>query len=143
MKQSQIARQERNAQMVEKIVAATGPLLLQQGYEDLTIREICANAGITTGMFYRHFVSKDDVLKFPVIVKPRRGSASKGILVIDDAEPASRARYMGYMKHEMEKRGFSSHIWGFREAFGFFNPKTHTFDEHILNALSLGEKPLP
>ncbi|MCR4765824.1 MAG: cellulase family glycosylhydrolase [Bacteroidaceae bacterium] len=63
--------------------------------------------------------------------------------VIDDAEPASRARYMGYMKHEMEKRGFSSHIWGFREAFGFFNPKTHTFDEHILNALSLGEKPLP
>ena len=28
--------------------------------EDLTIREICANAGITTGMFYRHFVSKDD-----------------------------------------------------------------------------------
>ena len=30
--------------------------------------------------------SKNDVLKFPVIVKPRRGSASKGILVIDDAE---------------------------------------------------------
>ena len=30
--------------------------------------------------------SKDEALKFPVIVKPRRGSASKGILVIDDAE---------------------------------------------------------
>ena len=30
--------------------------------------------------------SKDDKLSFPVIVKPRRGSASKGILVIDNAE---------------------------------------------------------
>ena len=64
MKKSQIARQERNAQLVKNIVEATKPLLLQQGYEDLTIREICANAGITTGMFYRHFVSKDDVLSF-------------------------------------------------------------------------------
>ena len=64
MKKSQIAKQERNAQLVKNIVEATKPLLLQQGYEDLTIREICANAGITTGMFYRHFVSKDDVLSF-------------------------------------------------------------------------------
>lgn len=30
--------------------------------------------------------SKDDKLNFPVIVKPRRGSASKGILVIEDEE---------------------------------------------------------
>ncbi len=30
--------------------------------------------------------TKDDMIKFPVIVKPRRGSASKGILVIDDAD---------------------------------------------------------
>lgn len=30
--------------------------------------------------------SQDDKLSFPVIVKPRRGSASKGILVIDNAE---------------------------------------------------------
>ena len=30
--------------------------------------------------------SKEDQLHFPVIVKPRRGSASKGILVINDAE---------------------------------------------------------
>lgn len=30
--------------------------------------------------------SKDDKLSFPVIVKPRRGSASKGILLIDNAE---------------------------------------------------------
>lgn len=30
--------------------------------------------------------TKDDILTFPVIVKPRMGSASKGVLVIDDAE---------------------------------------------------------
>jgi len=57
--------------------------------------------------------------------------------VIDDADAASRARYMGYMKYQMEKRGFSSHIWGFREAFGFFDAKTNTFDKNILDALRL------
>ncbi len=64
MKKSQIAKLEKNAQLVKNIVEATKPLIEQEGYEDLTIREICANAGITTGMFYRHFVSKDDVLTF-------------------------------------------------------------------------------
>lgn len=64
MKKSQIAKLEKNAQLVKDIVEATKPLIEQDGYEDLTIREICANAGITTGMFYRHFVSKDDVLTY-------------------------------------------------------------------------------
>lgn len=64
MKKSEIARMERNTQIVNTIVAATKPLIVEEGYENLTIREICANAGITTGMFYRHFVSKDDVLTF-------------------------------------------------------------------------------
>lgn len=64
MKKSQLAKIERNAQLVKKIVDFTKPLILQEGYENLTIRDICANAGITTGMFYRHFVSKDDVLSY-------------------------------------------------------------------------------
>lgn len=64
MKKSQIAKQQRNEQMVKTIIEATRPLILSEGYDSLTIRDICANAGITTGMFYRHFVSKDDVLSF-------------------------------------------------------------------------------
>jgi len=64
MKQSQIIRQERSAKTAEKIVEATRPLVLRRGYEDLTIREICTNAGISTGMFYRHFGSKDDLLSY-------------------------------------------------------------------------------
>lgn len=64
MKKSQIAKQQRNEQLVNTIIEATRPLILSEGYDSLTIRDICANAGITTGMFYRHFVSKDDVLSF-------------------------------------------------------------------------------
>jgi len=64
MKKSQIAKQQRNEQTVKTIIEATQPLILSEGYDSLTIRDICANAGITTGMFYRHFVSKDDVLTF-------------------------------------------------------------------------------
>lgn len=64
MRKTQIAKQERSTQIIHTIVEATKPLIEQEGYENLTIRDICTNAGITTGMFYRHFVSKDDVLTF-------------------------------------------------------------------------------
>ena len=55
MKKSQLARQERNAQLVKNIVEATKPLLLQQGYEDLTIREIAERMGYSTSSNFTVF----------------------------------------------------------------------------------------
>ena len=73
--------------------------LLKEGNPDLFVptcgRDICSimfdkvlseKWFIEKGLPIPPSYSKDDVLKFPVIVKPRRGSASKGILVLDDAE---------------------------------------------------------
>lgn len=59
--------------------------------------------------------------------------------VVEDADPDSRAKYMGFLKYEFEKRGFSSHIWGLREVFGFFNPENNSFDRQIIDALRLHE----
>lgn len=71
MKKSQIAKQQRYEQLEHDIAEATRPLFLREGYDSLTIRDICANAGITTGMFYRHFVSKDDVLSYCYMLEIR------------------------------------------------------------------------
>ena len=38
-------------------------LMLQHGYEEVSIRDICREAGVTTGAFYHHFSSKEQMLE--------------------------------------------------------------------------------
>ncbi len=44
------------------ILKAAAALSRQGGFAKMTIRDICAAAGVTTGAFYHHFSSKDDLL---------------------------------------------------------------------------------
>lgn len=44
------------------ILAAASRLTREEGFDKLTIREICQAAGVTTGAFYHHFSSKEDIL---------------------------------------------------------------------------------
>ena len=39
----------------EKLKAATGELLNEQGYRDLRVQDITSRAGVATGLFYRYF----------------------------------------------------------------------------------------
>lgn len=52
----------RNAKMKRHISDVALSLMRQIGYDNLTIRMICKEAGISTGMFYQHFSSKEDLL---------------------------------------------------------------------------------
>lgn len=45
------------------ILDAAIRLTRQVGFDKMTIRDICAAAGVTTGAFYHHFSSKEDLLK--------------------------------------------------------------------------------
>lgn len=51
-----------------KIIESGKRLFLENGYERTNLRELCKEAGITTGSFYRHFESKEDLFSF--LVKP-------------------------------------------------------------------------
>lgn len=44
------------------ILDAAAQLSRQGGFGKMTIREICSAAGVTTGAFYHHFSSKEDLL---------------------------------------------------------------------------------
>lgn len=68
----------RNRKIIEKqekqqaeIIAKIMPIVDEKRYGDMTIREICNEAGISTGMFYRHFQSKNDLLSIAYINKLR------------------------------------------------------------------------
>lgn len=44
------------------ILDAAGSLSRQSSFDKVTIRDICQAAGVTTGAFYHHFSSKEDLL---------------------------------------------------------------------------------
>ena len=54
----------KNRKLKEHIFNVALSLMKQIGYDNITIRMICSEAGISTGMFYQHFSSKDDILAF-------------------------------------------------------------------------------
>ena len=56
------SRQNRSEATRKAILDAAVRLSKEGGFDKLSIREICAAAGVTTGAFYHHFSSKDDLL---------------------------------------------------------------------------------
>ena len=55
-------RQDRSRATREQILSTTGRLLRSRNFETLTIQEIVAAAGCSTGAFYGRFHSKEDLL---------------------------------------------------------------------------------
>ncbi|WP_367924394.1 TetR/AcrR family transcriptional regulator [uncultured Ruthenibacterium sp.] len=58
--------QERRRQQAQKteqaILEAAMELCRQESFDKVSVRDICKYAGITTGAFYHHFRSKDELL---------------------------------------------------------------------------------
>lgn len=55
-------RRKEQAQKTETaILNAALELMQKDGFEAVTVRDICARAGITTGAFYHHFKSKEEL----------------------------------------------------------------------------------
>lgn len=55
-------RRKEQAQKTETaILNAALELMRQDGFEAVTVRDICKHAGITTGAFYHHFKSKEEL----------------------------------------------------------------------------------
>ena len=55
-------RKEQAKQTEQAILQAAMDLSRKQSFDKVSIREICQQAGITTGAFYHHFRSKEDLL---------------------------------------------------------------------------------
>ncbi len=58
----QTRRQRRSEATRKAILDAAVRMAKEGGFDKLNIRDLCAAAGVTTGAFYHHFSSKDDLL---------------------------------------------------------------------------------
>ena len=62
LKKSEERRQQKRADTEEQIIRTALPLIREHAFMQLSIRDFCEQAGISTGMFYRHFKAKNDVV---------------------------------------------------------------------------------
>lgn len=53
-----------------RIFRAAKSILKKQGYEALSIKNICEEAGVSNGSFYHHFKTKDDLLSYYIEEQP-------------------------------------------------------------------------
>ena len=69
---SEISRQQQKSRETrEKIFQAAKRILQKKGYEELSIKNICEEAGVSNGSFYHHFKTKDDLLSYYIEDQPK------------------------------------------------------------------------
>jgi len=68
----EISKQEQKSKETkERIYKALKKILGTQGYEQLSLKNICKEAGVSNGSFYHHFKSKDDLLSYYIEEQPK------------------------------------------------------------------------
>jgi len=67
----ELSRQQLKSQETKKkIFLAAKNILKREGYEALSIKNICEEAGVSNGSFYHHFKTKDDLLSYYIEEQP-------------------------------------------------------------------------
>ena len=83
-------RSEKSQQLKKDILDATRDLLLSQGYQKTTIRQITAKVGINSGSLYHFFRDKDDIFKNIVIETYKEIIDYSDIAMKENQDPAFR-----------------------------------------------------
>lgn len=93
-------QQQKSKKTKDRIFRAAKEILQKNGYENLSIKNICDVAGVSNGSFYHHFKSKDDLLSYHVEEQP---SIDPELLDIpsnkEDAREAIVGVYLNYASY--------------------------------------------
>ena len=99
--QIQLSRQQQKSRETkEKIFQAAKRILQKKGYEELSIKNICEEAGVSNGSFYHHFKTKDDLLSYYIEDQPK---IDPDLLELPDSVAGVKEGiiqvYMNYVKY--------------------------------------------
>ena len=114
-----------------KIFRAAKQILRKQGYERLSIKNICEEAGVSNGSFYHHFKTKDDLLSYYIEEQP---SINPDLLDLPSSKEEARETivyvYLNYVRYCREL--------GVEFMANYYTPKNQS-----LNPLIRTERPYP
>lgn len=114
-----------------RIFRAAKKILQEKGYEELSIKNICEEAGVSNGSFYHHFQSKDDLLSFYIEDQPSINSALLELPAnAVEAKTAIILVYLNYAKYCREL--------GIEFLSSYYTPKNQA-----LNPVLRTERPYP
>lgn len=119
-------QQLKSKETKRRIFLAAKEILQHRGYEELSIKNICKESGVSNGSFYHHFSSKDDLLSFYIEEQP---SINPDLLdtpsSAEEAKTAIVLIYVNYARYCMELGvTFISHF--FTPMNQTLNPDFHT-----------------
>lgn len=93
-------QQLKSKETKERIFQAAKRILQKNGYESLSIKNICEEAGVSNGSFYHHFKTKDDLLSYYIEDQPSMNSALlEPPKNTEEAKEAIVGVYLNYVKY--------------------------------------------
>ena len=114
-----------------RIFNAAKRILKKSGYEQLSIKNICEEAGVSNGSFYHHFKTKDDLLSDYIEEQP---SINPDLLDLPSSKEEARETivyvYLNYVRYCREL--------GVEFMANYYTPKNQS-----LNPLIRTERPYP
>ena len=128
----ELSRQQlKSKETKARIFKAAKDILRKKGYEELSIKNICEEAGVSNGSFYHHFKTKDDLLSYYIEEQP---SINPDLLDLQaDAKDAKETIiyvYINYVRYCEEL--------GVEFMSNYYTPKNQS-----LNPLIRTERPYP
>lgn len=124
-------QQQKSRETKEKIFQAAKRILQRKGYEELSIKNICEEAGVSNGSFYHHFKTKDDLLSYYIEDQP---TINPDLLEVPENVQGAKEGiiqvYMNYVKYCREL--------GVEFMSGYYDTKNQA-----LNAAIRTERPYP
>ena len=93
-------QQLKSQETKKKIFLAAKNILKKSGYEALSIKNICEEAGVSNGSFYHHFKTKDDLLSYYIEEQPSINPALLNAPSdISDVKAVIIHVYLNYVKY--------------------------------------------
>jgi len=124
-------QQQKSTETKARIFAAAKKILERDGYDKLSIKNICSEATVSNGSFYHHFKTKDDLLSYYIEEQPDPGLSAASIPVSPaEVKDTIIQVYLNYV-HYCESLGTAFMA-------NYYTPKNQS-----LNPLIRTERPYP
>lgn len=124
-------QQMKSMETKARIFRAAKDILQKDGYEALSIKNICEEAKVSNGSFYHHFKTKDDLLSYYIEEQPSINPDYLDLpTTTDEAKNAIVHVYLNYVKYCREL--------GVEFMANYYTPKNQS-----LNPLIRTERPYP